>query len=197
MTRAPAWPRARPPDPASQAAELWRRRGRLLLLGGVLASLGAGAAVTAAATPGFSAGMLGAVLVAGGGVESAHAFRFWRSRWASFVPALLVGVLYLVCGLLLLAKPRAPAAGVTLLLAAVLITGGTLRLLWSLTAAPGRGLSIAHGAVTLLLGCLLWAIWPATSLWAIGVLVGVDLLASGAVLLFLAMGARGLAPRGA
>jgi uncharacterized membrane protein HdeD (DUF308 family) len=186
------------PEPASPAAELWRRRGRLLLLGGVLASLGAGTAATAAAVPRFSAGMLGAVLMAGGAVESAHAFRFWRSHWASFVPALLVGVLYLVCGLLLVAGPRAPAAGITLLLAAVMIAGGTLRLLWSLAAAaPGRGPSIAHGAVTLLLGILLWVLWPATSLWAIGVFVGADLLASGAVLLFLATEARGLAPRGA
>lgn len=186
------------PEPTSAAAELWRRRGRLLLLGGVLASLGVSAVVMAATTPRFSAAMLGAVLVTGGTAESAHAFRFWRSRWASFVPALLVGVLYLVSGLLLVAGPRAPAAGVTLLLAAVLITGGTLRLLWSLTtAAPGRGPSIAQGAVTLLLGILLWALWPATSLWAAGVIVGADLLASGAVLLFLGMEARGLAPRGA
>lgn len=186
------------PEPVSPAAELWRRRGRLLLLGGVLTSLGAGAAVTAAASPRFSAGMLGAVLMTGGALEAAHAFRFWRSHWASFVPALLVGVLYLVCGLLLVAGPRAPPAGITLLIAAVLIAGGTLRLLWSLAAAaPGRGASIAHGAVTLLLGVVLWAIWPATSLGPIGVLVGADLLASGTVLLFLAVEARGLAPRGA
>lgn len=186
------------PEPASAAAELWRRRGGLLLLGGVLTSLGAGAAVTAAASPRFSAEMLGAVLVTGGAVESAHAFRFWRSRWASFVPPLLVGVLYLICGLLLVVGPRAPAAGITLLLAAVLMDGGILRLLWSLgAAAPGRGASIAHGAVTLLLGVLLWAIWPATSLRAAGVSVGADLLVSGTVLLFLAVEARGLAPRGA
>jgi uncharacterized membrane protein HdeD (DUF308 family) len=185
------------PEPSSPAAELWRRRGRLLLLGGVLAALGAGAVVTAAATPLFSAGMLGAVLVTGGGAESAHAFRFWRSHWTSFVPALLAGVLYLVCGLLLVAGPRTSAAGITLLLAAVLIAGGALRLLWSLgSAAPGRGASIAHGAVTLLLGVLLWAIWPATSLWAVGIFVGADLLASGGVLLFMACTARRLAPRG-
>jgi uncharacterized membrane protein HdeD (DUF308 family) len=187
-----------PPEPASPAAELWRRRGRLLLLGGVLTALGAGTAATAAATPRFSAGMLGAVLVAGGAVESAHAFRFWRSRWATFAPALMVGVLYLVSGLLLVARPRAPAAGITLLLAAVLIAGGALRLLWSVAqAAPGRGASTAHGAVTLLLGFLLWALWPAPSVWAMAVFVGADLLASGAVLLFLAFAARGLAPRGA
>lgn len=188
----------RAPEPASPAAELWRRRQRLLLLGGVLASLGAGAAVTAAATPRFSAGMLGSVLMAAGVVESAHAFRFWRSHWAGFVPALLAGVLYLVCGLLLVAGPPAPTAGITLLITVVLIAGGTLRLLWSVAAAaPGRGASIAHGALTLLLGILLWATWPAGSLGALGVFVGADLLASGAVLLSLAVGARGLAPRGA
>lgn len=186
------------PEPTSAAAELWRRRGRLFLLGGVLASLGASVAVMAAALPRFSVGLLGAVLVTGGTAESAHAFRFWRSRWASFVPALLVGVLYLVCGLLLVAERGAPAAGITLLLSAVLIAGGTLRLLWSLTtSAPGRVASIAHGALTLLLGLLLWALWPAASLWAAGVLVGADLLASGAVLLFLAVEARRHAPRGA
>jgi uncharacterized membrane protein HdeD (DUF308 family) len=186
------------PEPASPAAELWRRRGRLLLLGGVLTVLGAGTAATAAATPGFSAEMLGAVLVMGGAVEAAHAFRFWRSRWATFAPALMVGVLYLVSGLLLVARPRAPAAGITLLLAAVLIAGGALRLLWSLgAAAPGRGATSAHGVVTLLLGVLLWALWPATSLWAVAVFVGADLMASGAALLFLARAAHGLAPRGA
>jgi uncharacterized membrane protein HdeD (DUF308 family) len=187
-----------PPEPASPAAELWRRRGRLLLLGGALAALGAGTTAAAAATPRFSAGMLAAVLVTGGAVESAHAFRFWRSRWSSFVPALMVGVLYLVSGLLLVARPGASTAGITLLLTAVLIAGGALRLLWSLgAAAPGRGPSFGHGAVTLLLGVLLWALWPVTSLWAVGVVVGADLLASGAVLLSLACAARGLAPRGA
>ena len=83
-------------------------------------------------------------------------------------------------------------------MAAVLITGGAMRLLWSLaTATPRRGASAAHGAATLLLGSLLWAVWPGTSLWAVGVFVGADLLASGATLVYLAGAGRRMTPRGA
>jgi uncharacterized membrane protein HdeD (DUF308 family) len=188
----------RAPEPSSPQAELWRRRGRLLLLGGVLAVLGAGAVLLAAVTTLFSVGGLGAMLLVGGAVQALYALRFWRSHWATFVPALLAAVLYLVCGVLLVAGPAAPAAGITLLMAAVLMAGGALRLLWSLgPGVPGRAASIAHGAVTLLLGVLLWAIWPATSLWAVGIFVGADLLAAGAMLVYLACIARRLAPRGA
>lgn len=185
------------PEPASAPAELWRRRGRLMLLGGVLSALGAGAVLLASLTARFSVGALGAVLMVGGVMQTLYAFRFWRSRWASFVPAVLAGVLYLVCGMLLIAGPGAPTAGITLLMAAVLIASGALRLLWSTgPAIPGRGASIAHGAITLVLGILLWAIWPATALWAVGIFVGADLFAAGAMLVFLACFARRYAPRG-
>jgi uncharacterized membrane protein HdeD (DUF308 family) len=186
------------PEPASPAAELWRRRGRLLLLGGLLAVLGTGAVVAASATSRFTVGALGAVLGVGGAVQALHAFRFWRSHWGSFVPALLAGVLYLVCGMLLVAGPATRGEGITLLMATVLIASGALRLLWSLgRATPGRGLSLLHGTVTLLLGLVLWALWPAASLWVVGVFVGADLLAAGTMLVLLACFARRYAPSGA
>ncbi|HEX6749545.1 MAG TPA: hypothetical protein VF092_19780 [Longimicrobium sp.] len=184
-------------DPASPPAELWRSRGRLLVPGGALAVLGAFSVLLAAATPFFSLGVFGRLLVLAGVVETAQGLRLWRSGWAGVVPALVAGVLYLVCGVLVTAGGPAPVAAVTLTMAAVLIAGGALRLLWPLRAAvPGRRASAAHGAVTLLLGLGLWAVRPANSLSPVGLFVGGDLLASGAMLLFLARTARRFAPSG-
>lgn len=188
----PAPPRV---GPASPRAELWRSRGRLLVPGGVLAVLGAFAVLLATATPFFSMGVFGRLLVAAGVVETVQGFRFWRSGWAGVVPALVAGVLYLVCGVLVTAGGPAPVAGITLTMAAVLISSGALRLLWPLRAAvPGRRASAVHGTVTLLLGLGLWMVRPANALSPVGVFVGVDLLASGAMLLFLAHTARRFAP---
>jgi len=186
------------PEPASPTAELWRSRGRLLVPGGVLAVLGACSLLLAAATPFFSPGVFGRLVLLAGAVETVEGLRFWRSGWAGVVPELVAGVLYLVCGVLVTAGGPAPVTGITLTMAAVLITAGALRLLWPLRAAvPGRRASAAHGAVTLLLGLGLCAVWPANSLSPVGLFVGGDLLASGAMLLFLARSARRFAPRGA
>ena len=52
---------------------------------------------------------------------------------------------------------------------------------------------LASGVVTLVLGGLIWNQWPASALWAVGVLVGVDLLVTGIAFLALATTVRRLA----
>jgi uncharacterized membrane protein HdeD (DUF308 family) len=48
--------------------------------------------------------------------------------------------------------------------------------------------------VTLLLGILIWAQWPVSGLWVIGLFVGIDLIFSGWSWVALALAARSLAP---
>jgi uncharacterized membrane protein HdeD (DUF308 family) len=50
-----------------------------------------------------------------------------------------------------------------------------------------------NGAITLLLGVLIWRSWPGDGLWVIGILVGIELVFSGWSLVMLGLAARALA----
>ena len=62
------------------------------------------------------------------------------------------------------------------------------------TASPyrrGWGWLLASGIVSVVLGWMIWAQWPASGLWVIGLLVGIQLLFTGWSLVMLALVARG------
>jgi uncharacterized membrane protein HdeD (DUF308 family) len=52
-----------------------------------------------------------------------------------------------------------------------------------------------NALITLLLGGLIWIHWPSSSVWAIGTLLGVNLLMTGISRLMLGMAVRKLANR--
>ena len=49
-----------------------------------------------------------------------------------------------------------------------------------------------RNVITLVLGVLIWQQWPVSGLWAVGILVGVDLLATGISMVALAFTVRQL-----
>ena len=59
---------------------------------------------------------------------------------------------------------------------------------WMVPGEPATILSLVY----LVLGGSIWAQWPLSGLWAVGVLVGVDLLATGAALICLSLTIRAL-----
>jgi uncharacterized membrane protein HdeD (DUF308 family) len=54
---------------------------------------------------------------------------------------------------------------------------------------------LLNGIITLLLGGFIWFHWPSSSVWAIGILVGVDLLMTGISRLMFGLAARKLVAR--
>jgi uncharacterized membrane protein HdeD (DUF308 family) len=52
-----------------------------------------------------------------------------------------------------------------------------------------------NALITLLLGGLIWFHWPSSSVWAIGTLVGVNLLMTGISRLMIGIAARNLVNR--
>jgi uncharacterized membrane protein HdeD (DUF308 family) len=54
---------------------------------------------------------------------------------------------------------------------------------------------LVNGLITLFVGGLIWLHWPSSSVWAIGTLVGVNLLMTGISRLMLGVAARKLATR--
>jgi uncharacterized membrane protein HdeD (DUF308 family) len=147
-------------------------------------ALGASGIVTLASVLFF-----GWLLVIGGAVQAVHAF--WFRRWGGFFRHLLGGVLGIVVGGLMVAHPVAGAESLTLLLAAFFVVGGVFRIMTAVAIRfPSWGWTLMSGAVTLLLGIVIWRQWPISALWVIGTFVGIDLIFDGWSLVMLGMRVR-------
>jgi uncharacterized membrane protein HdeD (DUF308 family) len=133
---------------------------------------------------------LGWILVIGGIVEGIHAFM--AQGWRGFLLELLSAILYLAVGILLLVNPVAGALALTVVLAVFLIVEGILKVILAFQVRDHRGWGwlLASGILSLLLGLLIWAEWPVSGLWVIGLLVGAQLLFTGWTLVMLALAAR-------
>jgi hypothetical protein len=86
-----------------------------------------------------------------------------------------------VTGILAFRHPIAAAFALTQLFSALLLGMGSFRLLASIWhRLPHRGWLGLSGAISIVLGLLLWNAWPASGLWFIGFCVGIDLIVEGA-----------------
>jgi uncharacterized membrane protein HdeD (DUF308 family) len=135
--------------------------------------------------------IVGAVLLVGGAMQVWDAFTAegWRARALHAVS----GVLYVIGGLLLLTQPLAGVITLSLLIVAILIADGAVRIGIGLTMRPERGWGwlTASGAVSLLLGTalVLFAL-PAAGLTTLGLVTGVSLILEGAAFIYVGFANR-------
>ena len=124
-----------------------------------------------------------------------HIFYAFAARSVgSFLWRTLIGVAYILGGMYLLKNPSIALASFTLVLAAILIAEGVFQVItfFQLRVVPGSSWILLDGILTLILGGLIAYPWPGSSLWAIGTLIGVNLIISGSTRLMYSMGARSL-----
>jgi uncharacterized membrane protein HdeD (DUF308 family) len=130
----------------------------------------------------FISGIVGLVMT----FMMRHAPGFW---WSLFS-----GVLAIVAGAVLLGWPVSGVMSLTLLLIAFFILEGIATIMYALDhrrELSGRwGLLLASGIVDLVLAAIIFAGLPGTAAWAIGLLVGINMLFGGAALIGLASHAR-------
>jgi uncharacterized membrane protein HdeD (DUF308 family) len=113
-----------------------------------------------------------------GVLEMIHAFRV--RRWGGLFLHLIGGVLGILVGLLVVTHPVAGAAAWTLLFASFCTAIGVFRLIAAISLKfPNWGWAVFDGIVTLALGILLWAQWPWSGIWFLGLAVGVSLILRG------------------
>jgi uncharacterized membrane protein HdeD (DUF308 family) len=146
----------------------------------------------------FAAGLgvtllVGWLLVIGAVAHFIAAFKGGGAKHV--VLQVLVGIVYLIGGLYFLTHTIMGVSALTLLLSGVILAEGVLEILayFRLRSMHGASWMLINGVVTLLLGGLIWFHWPSSSVWAIGTLVGVNLLMTGFSRLMLGMAARKLA----
>jgi uncharacterized membrane protein HdeD (DUF308 family) len=122
--------------------------------------------------------------------------------WSSFAMrhapgfgwSLLSAAAGIVAGIVLLAWPLSGVVTLTLILSAFLCLEGIVSIFYALEhrrELSGRwGMLLLSGAVDLLLAGLILSGLPASAGWAIGVLVGINLLMGGIALITMALHAR-------
>lgn len=134
--------------------------------------------------------VVGWFLVVGGVAQVIHAFTV--TAWRGFLLELISGVLYGVVGILLLVYPMAGVQALTVLLAAFLAIEGFVRISMALRVRPEQGWVwlMFGGIASVVLAVLIFSQWPSSSLWVIGLLVGINMLFTGWSLIMLAMAAK-------
>jgi len=135
--------------------------------------------------------VIGAVFFAGGVVGLISTFT--GSRAPGFWWSLASAVLGVVVGLLLLVRPIAGAVSLTLVLIAFFIAEGLFSIFFGAAQrhhVSTWGWMVASGVVDLVLAGVLLAGLPGDAAWALGLLVGINLIFGGAALSALALRLR-------
>jgi uncharacterized membrane protein HdeD (DUF308 family) len=136
--------------------------------------------------------LFGWILLLSGVVGLMATFRARQAPgfWWSLLSA-LVGI---AAGVLLLGWPLQGTLSLTAVLIAFLLLEGAVSIMYALehrSALSGRwGWMLASGILDLVLGLVLFLGLPATALWALGLLLGLNLLFGGWVLMLMALHAR-------
>jgi uncharacterized membrane protein HdeD (DUF308 family) len=123
----------------------------------------------------------------------------FRTRGApGFGWSLLSAVIGTVAGIVLLAWPLSGALSLTLILTVFLVLEGVVSILYALEhkrELSGRwGMMLLSGVVDLVLAGIIFAGLPGTAAWAIGLLVGINLVFGGSALIAMALHARNITP---
>ncbi len=169
-----------------EARREWRR---FLAWGLILAGAGAAAVGLSAAADPQTAWLFGGLLLVGGAVQVATAVRAWE--WGGLGPRAVTGLLYLALGAVTAGLAGGAAVWLTLVLAAGLIVGGVVRAGGAVAERfPGRGWVLFSGLVAAAAGTLVGQEWPDAGPWAVGLLAGIDLTASGLAWVMFAVGLR-------
>jgi uncharacterized membrane protein HdeD (DUF308 family) len=168
----------------------------LLLFGVLLALCGTAALVVPMATVATSfvaVVVLGVALMVAG--LATIITSFWVGKWSGTLLQLLIGILYLVVGFTITDTPGKSLVALTALLAAFFIVAGLFRIVAALVVHfPHWGWALLNGVITLLLGLVIYRHFSQaplqTSLWVIGILVGVEMLFHGWTWIMLSLAIR-------
>jgi uncharacterized membrane protein HdeD (DUF308 family) len=119
---------------------------------------------------------------------------FWARKMPGFWWSLISAALAVVAGIILLAQPVQGTLTLTVVVGAYFLAEGVATIMYALEHR--RELSerwawlLVAGVMDLLIAAVIIAGLPGSALWAVGLLVGINLLFGGATLIGMALAAR-------
>jgi uncharacterized membrane protein HdeD (DUF308 family) len=164
--------------------------GTLMMVGVVLVLFGALLLVSPVAFIGAVVKLVALVLVATGLAQIIQGFRSGKTTHTAV--STVLGLIVAGVGVLVWLNPETGSAFLTTLLMIFFLAQGIYQFS---SAIRYRGIKgwvwlLLNGLVSLVFVYLLWKQWPLSGAWAIGVLVGLNLLFTGLALIILSGGAR-------
>lgn len=119
---------------------------------------------------------------------------FWMRNAPGFWWSLISAVIGIAAGIVLIRWPISGTVSLTLVLIAFFIIEGIVTLMYAFehrAQLSGRwGWMLASGIVDLILAGIIFAGLPETATWALGLLVGINLLFGGTAMIGMALAAR-------
>jgi uncharacterized membrane protein HdeD (DUF308 family) len=171
---------------------LRRGRKRLMIAGVLMLVLGLVAIIVPAVASVATAIFIGWILVIASAFDFANAMAVEHGgrKALRFVLALIT----FIAGIYLLVAPLDGVFTLTVVLVIWFMATGTARVIVGIAerGLPGWGMTVLSGAISIVLGVLIAEQLPSSADWAIGLIVGVDLLFSGSLLTSLAYRLRDL-----
>lgn len=134
--------------------------------------------------------VLGWLFLIGGVMMIVHAFQ--APGWGGFLWEVLIGLLYVVVGGYLAFFPIAGLLTLTVVIAALFIAEGIFESIMAFRVRPHDGWIwlLLSGIAALAVGVIIAMGLPESAVWALGLLVGINLLFSGWSYVFLALAGR-------
>lgn len=147
--------------------------GILFLIGGFIALMSVATATVA------SVFIVGIMMTIAGVAEIVHGFRM--KNWGRFFLWIIVGALYVAAGFIAFTNPLLASEVLTLMLGIGLLIAGVFRgvLAVRLREEAGWVWVLMSAIITVIVGLIIVLGWPATSVFTLGVFLGVDLVFAG------------------
>jgi uncharacterized membrane protein HdeD (DUF308 family) len=174
MNTAPA-----PHSLGSGMAPLREHAGWIVVFGIALIVFGVIALGNVVAATAVTVFYVGIMMLLGAIAEIVMAFR--AQTWGKFFFWLALGVLYGIAGVITIDDWDLAATVLTLMLGAVLVATGLVRIYLAFQIKEGTPWfwAAASGAITTLVGLIILSRWPTSSVYTLGIFLGVDLLFAG------------------
>jgi len=119
---------------------------------------------------------------------------FWMRHAPGFWWSLISGLVGIAAGIVLLLWPLSGALSLTLILIAFFIIEGVASIMYAIehrSQLTGRwGWMLVSGVIDLFLAAIIFAGLPGTAAWALGLLVGINMVFGGAALIAISLAAR-------
>ncbi len=163
----------------SMVQNLQANRGWLLVLGIAYVILGwVAIGYPMAATIAIEM-LLGYILLVGGVIAIVGSF--FSGNWKNLILILLSGILYIFVGFFLVTNMKEGVITLTLLLAAFLLVEGIFKIIHSFQVKTAQNWVwiLISGLASVILAIMIWAEFPQSSAFVIGLLVGIYFLING------------------